>query len=606
MQESKPTTGSLVLYKSGPAQVTAVSDKIDLLLPGGKHKRVRPKDIMLLHPGPLVDLADLGGVTGDLEEVCELLSGETVGLDELAELLYGEYTPATAWGVWELVSDGLYFEGSSESIRARDADSVAKDIAARESKLAARREQEAFLERLGKGRCEAGDRDRLREVEKLALGQSQHSRILASLGKKETPESAHHMLLRLGVWESCYNPHPARAGVSLADPVFPGGALAGEARHDLTHLASYAIDDLGSDDPDDAVSLEGGRVWVHVADVAAMVSPDSDMDVEARNRAANLYLPEKTVHMLPPELTTRLGLGLEEISPALSFGFLLSAEARIEDLKILPSLVKVSRLSYEEVESRMGESPFSELMALARRFRDFRSEAGAANLELPEVRVRVSSHGGISITSTKRLDSRQLVTELMLMTGAAVAEYALENGIMIPYAVQPAPDTSERPVDLAGMFAYRRKFKPSRQTTQEASHSGLGLAAYARTTSPLRRYSDLLTHQQLRAHLTGVNPLSLAELSDRIAASESGAIAVRRAERLSNLHWKLIYLARCSGWEGEGVVVERQERRTLLLIPELALETRVPGVQDLQLNQSCQLRLSSVDIPDQIARFKLA
>lgn len=39
--------------------MTAVSDKIDIKLEGGKSKRVRSKDISLLHPGPVSALSEL-------------------------------------------------------------------------------------------------------------------------------------------------------------------------------------------------------------------------------------------------------------------------------------------------------------------------------------------------------------------------------------------------------------------------------------------------------------------------------------------------------------------------------------------------------------------
>ncbi|MCP4651637.1 MAG: RNB domain-containing ribonuclease, partial [PVC group bacterium] len=55
--------------------------------------------------------------------------------------------------------------------------------------------------------------------------------------------------------------------------------------------------------------------------------------------------------------------------------------------------------------------------------------------------------------------------------------------------------------DLAGMFACRRKLKPAVLQTIPEKHSGLGLEHYTRVTSPLRRYLDLLVHQQLRAYL---------------------------------------------------------------------------------------------------------
>ena len=63
------------------------------------------------------------------------------------------------------------------------------------------------------------------------------------------------------------------------------------ARQDLTAVEAFAIDDAGIADPDDAISVtqgEGGElnVWVHIADVGAVVMPGSVLDEAARRRGA--------------------------------------------------------------------------------------------------------------------------------------------------------------------------------------------------------------------------------------------------------------------------------------------------------------------------------
>lgn len=71
--------------------------------------------------------------------------------------------------------------------------------------------------------------------------------------------------------------------------------LPDEPRRDLTGLPAFAIDDEGNLDPDDALSLDGDRLWVHVADAAALIGPDSPADIEARARGATL-LPAGNHH----------------------------------------------------------------------------------------------------------------------------------------------------------------------------------------------------------------------------------------------------------------------------------------------------------------------
>ncbi len=592
-----------MLYKIRPAVVETVGEKIEIRFEDGKTKRVRDKDISLLHPGPGVDLGMLNDLKGNVEEAWELLEGEQASLEEVAELVYGEYTPTSAWATWKLLRDGLYFEGSVRNIRGRKADAVAADKAAREQKAREEQEWADFLERVANGRLEEQDRSRLGEVERVALGQTARSRVLSALNIAESPESAHAFLLRCGYWPASYNPWPARQGANLESPDLPVPPLEEESRRDLTHLEAWAIDDEGNTDPDDAISLEGDRIWVHVADVAALVKPDSHLDLAARARSANLYLPEGMVQMLPPAITDMLGLGLQEESVALSFGFRLNDDAEVEDIEITPSRIRVQRISYEEAEQRLEEDSFAPLHELTRRYRKARLGRSAAEIDLPEVSVKVID-GKVVIRPLPRLASRQMVTDAMLMAGEAAARFAMANDISIPYAVQPEPQEIRQPGTMSESHAYRRLFKPSNAAMSPGRHFGLGLDYYARATSPLRRYMDLVVHQQLRAFVTGGTPLPRDRVTERVA--EAGAVGgiIRRAERLSNLHWKLIWLKEQQGWQGDAVILALEERKAVVMIPELALETRIRRTEDMQPDQVVRLQVQEVDVPAQAVYFR--
>lgn len=603
MPDSAIRPGCLVLYKARPAIVSQVGDKIEIALEGGKSKRVRDKDVTLLHPGPVPGLTQLATPRPDIAETWELLGGEAIALPDLAELLFGEFTPASAWGTWELVADGLYFEGAPERIVGRSAGQVETLLAERAAKENAARDWERFLVHVAAGELEDDDRKRLAEVERVALGQAAASRILTHFGVQEQPVHAHRFLVKCGYWPAEHNPHPRRVGVILDTPDLPVPALPAEPRRDLTHLAAYAIDDVGNQDPDDAISIEGDRLWVHVADVAALVAPDSDLDLAARARAANLYLPEGIVGMLPAAVTTALGLGLAAESPALSFGFRLGA-AGVTDIEIVPSRVRVTRISYDAVDRQLDAAPFAAMRELTQAFRAQRLARGAAELELPEVSIRISD-GDILIRPLARLASRQMVTDAMLMAGEAAARFAQAAGLAIPHAVQAPPEALRQPQRLSEMFAYRRLFKPSQASSFPGSHFGLGLELYSRATSPLRRYLDLVTHQQLRAAITGGAPLAADAVGERIGASEAVSGLVRKAERLSNQHWKLAWLARHPQWRGEALVAALEERKAVLMVPELALEARVRLQDGMELDQSLRVAARTVDLPDQVALLRV-
>lgn len=616
MSDIQPPEASLVLYKAYPARVQRAGEKLILELPDGETARVRPKDVTLLHPGPCKSLAELRPPAGDMETAWEILAGGSTTLPELAELAYGAFTPAAAWAAWQTVSDGLYFRGTPEQITACTPDEVAHTRAARAAAAAEKAAWDAFLDRAKAGHVAPEDRRRLRDVEELALGRSEHSRVLRALGREETPENAHATLLELGCWDATVNPYPARHAVTLAPPALelparwrtPAQTPAAGPRRDLTMLPAIAIDDAWTDTPDDALSYDpdSGRLWVHVADAAALVEPDDPIDLEARGRGGSLYLPEAVVPMLPPAATPALGLGLAEVSPALSFGLDLDAEGRLVGVEITPSLVRVARLTYEEAEARLAEEPLRSLHRLTQAGEARRRGDGATSIDLPEVNVRVRD-GAISIQPIPALASRSVVENAMILAGEAAARYGSEHGIPLPFATQEAPDAAEDAggQSLAAMYARRRTFKRSQYRGAPAPHSGLGLTAYAQATSPLRRYLDLVVHQQLRAHLAGRPLLASEEILERIGAVEAALPGLRQAEQHSERHWTLVYLQQHPGWRGRAVLVDRRGRNSTLILPELALEAQLHLPGDPPLDSEVVLVLRSVDLPRLDARFRL-
>ena len=608
MLDTPISQGSFVLYKQRPARVLQAGERVELELEEGRPVKVRPKDVVLLHPGPLERLSDLRSLAspneGDLETAWELLAGGTTNLAELAELAFGDFTPSTAWETWQYIADGLHFRGTPEEVEARTVEAVEQERRARAARAAEKEAWEALIARVREGQTEPEDERYLKELDDRANGQRPDSRILRALGIADSPEKAHDLLLKLQRWDPTVNPYPLRLGVSLSQPDSALSSLPDEPRQDLTHLPAFAIDDEGNQDPDDALSLDGNRLWVHVADVAALVPPGSEADLEARARGANLYLPESTVTMLPAEATRQLGLGLSEVSPALSFGLDLSDDGRLVDVEVVPSWVRVTRTTYAEVSERLDEEPFKTMYHLAQLSEERRMEEEAISIELPEVKIIVQD-GEVSIEPLQPLPSRMLVSEAMVLAGEAVARFALERGLPFAFTTQPPPDTFERPTTLAEMFAVRKTLKRSQQTSIPAPHAGLGLEVYARATSPLRRYLDLVVHQQLRAFLRGDNTLGEEEVMERVGAAEAVTGGARQAERLARRHWTLVYLLQHPNWRGTGVLVDKRGTRGTVLIPELSLEIQLPVAETMLLDASVPLILTGVSLAELEAHFRI-
>lgn len=600
---------SLLLYKQRPARLVRAGDRLEIELESGEIIRVRSKDVTLLHEGPLSSLSELVPQEGEVQEAWEILAGEHTNLTELAELIYGSNTPVTAWSAWLQVAEGLYFEGSPGDIRARTVDEVAQKKLERDLAEANRRAWQAFIDRVRRGEIIQEDREFLRDVEDLAMGRTERSQTLRELGRSESPENAHALLLDLGVWDWTVNPYPTRLKVATRQPEVSIPPLPEEDRRDLMHLPAFAIDDQGTDTPDDAISLEGSRLWVHVADVAALVQPDSPLDLEARARGMSLHLPEGTVHMLPREIVSDLGLGLKEVSPALSFGIDLDDQGQVQGFEVVPSWVRVTRLTYQEAELMMGNEPFCRLEKLTDAVRARRRANDAVMIDFPEVKITVKE-GQVGIQPILPLRSRAMVEEAMILTGTETARFAVEQKLTLPFTQQEAVDSAARPASLqpetlSEMFALRRLMKRSQVRTQPAPHSGLGVAAYTQVTSPLRRYFDLIAHQQLRAYIKGAEPLNDSAVLERIGASEAVLGSVRQAELLSENHWTLVYLLQHPDWRGEGILVEKRGTVGTVIIPSLALETRIHISPNAAPDSRLILSVNRVNLPQCEVHFRV-
>jgi exoribonuclease-2 len=197
-----------------------------------------------------------------------------------------------------------------------------------------------------------------------------------------------------------------------------------------------------------------------------------------------------------------------------------------------------------------------------------------------------------------------MVRECMILAGEGAAHWALQNQAPFPFIAQEAGDLpSERLPGLAGAWQMRRCMRPRTISTKPAVHWGLGLDQYTQVTSPLRRYTDLLCHQQIRAFIKGGTLLSEEEVLLRISAAEAAALAAGRAERASRAHWTAVYLSDKKESSWEGVVLDRKGNRGVVFIPVLGLETQVNIRGNLEPNDPVGLVLKSVNISESAAVF---
>jgi exoribonuclease II len=625
-------TESLALYKNRPVIVTEIRDRIEIRLDDGSSLRVRDKDLVLLHEGPVKKLPQPAS-GGDFETARKMLSGQAgskLSWGELSELVFGEGGPEEALASWAEASKGRLFRIEEGLPQALDDEAVEREAQKRARKEGEAAERDSFIQRAKELRAKRkkgepgpafteGDSRFLSEIEALAYGKSVKSKACVDLGLPETPEAAQAFLISVGAWDESVNPHPYRAGCSLAAPRIPlGPGLEDLPRVDLRAMESWAIDNAWSNDPDDAIGWDGSSVWVHVADPASAILPGSSADEEALARGSTLYLPELTSPMLAEEALERFGLGLSDSSPALSFRIDLAGDGSISAVEAMCSTVRVRRASYGEADALMegdGAPGLLALSALAERRRARRAANGAVEIEMPEVHIMVVGEGRareILIEPLRRHASSALVRELMLLAGEAAARWAFERKLAFPFYGQEAPadmndlargkGLREGASSLASQFARRRLMRAGMWGPSPSAHRGLGLPFYAQVTSPLRRYQDLLGHMQIRAFLASEAglprlPLDADEVSRRCALAQAASAAARQAERASDEHWKTAYLARNPGWKGEAVLVGTAGGGAWqAFIPELGLETKLRPGSGRNLDDRIPVVLARVDI----------
>ena len=597
--------GTLVAYKGKPAKISAVTThKYDLSFSDGSSRKVREKDFRYIHPNfasvndqcPVADMS-----------VLEDLQAESLSLKELTEWLFDDYSSQNAWCTNLLADDGLYFFWNKDILILRSTEQIKVIEKQRQVKSLEIESLQRCVDNLQNKIVDERDSFWLSEIEKVALNQSRHTKVLSVLSIDNTPERAHQLLLKIKHWSELINPYPER------HKIYPNEEQTLDVkevtREDLTHIKSFAIDNSDSSEADDAISLDGERVWIHIADVASQVDIDSELDGYAQKRASNLYLPDQTIHMLPPNLSSLCSLGESEKSSALSVGFKM-IDCQISDIKILQSEIKVVKMSYEEADKALKEDKvLSKLNVLAKSHKAFRNENGAIKLDLPNVDVKIKNKK-VDIQIQIESESRKLVAEMMVIAGRVIAQYANEHEISMPFLTQEVGSFSEDIIqnkeNLTATQAFQatRCFKQSKITPKASLHAGLGLSCYVRVTSPIRRYLDLLTQQQLVRFINNQTTLDDTQIKQRITQVNAVISRVNKATRQSIEHFKCLFLKQTNNWRGKGIIVDLNGNKATLLIPEIAMITQLKLKSKAQLEDEIELRAVSINLENRSIDFK--
>lgn len=337
-------------------------------------------------------------------------------------------------------------------------------------------------------------------------------------------------------------------------------------RRDLRHLPFCTIDPVTAKDYDDAICFipETSTLYVAIADVSEYVHPFGAIDAEAIYRSFSIYLPHRSIPMLPSELSETL-CSLQENVDRLAYTFEIHIDPttyEMNSFELYESIIHSHRrFTYEEIDAYLqghlsaqndkeakALEYINDLNVLTRKLREKRMKKGY-NFRSSELEMRIDEEQNIISTEFAiETPSHALIEDCMLLANKAAASM-YERGVFRIHESPSPLKLQSLYTELAsiGIFvesqgsiketimaiqaeAERRNLvsevdtliiraqMQARYAPYNMGHFGLGFERYTHFTSPIRRYSDLIVHRLLKAIQAG--------------DSEEGSYVLRNIESL--------------------------------------------------------------------------
>ena len=325
--------------------------------------------------------------------------------------------------------------------------------------------------------------------------------------------SAVHLLDRCGALPSSHEYHlqkflfenfPKGTG-------FPSVELATWDELPMGAVNAFSIDDATTTEIDDAFSVEklsngNWRIGVHIAAPALGMPRDSDGDKIAAARLSTVYMPGQKITMLPDSVVQAFTLCADRICPALSMYIeveqatlsILNYESRVERVHVAANLrhdTLEPLFNEETLATGKLDYPYAEeltlLWHLVQKLEAGRGKSSDSQQQV-DYNFNIESKGlldghpndHVSITTRRRgspID--KVVSELMILVNCEWGKHLAEHGFPGIYRTQQGGKV--------------------RMSTVAAPHQGLGVAQYMWSSSPLRRYVDMVNQRQIIAMLRG-------------------------------------------------------------------------------------------------------
>ncbi|HEU4620775.1 MAG TPA: RNB domain-containing ribonuclease [Burkholderiaceae bacterium] len=442
---------------------------------------------------------------------------------------------------------------------------------------------------------------------------------------RESHTTPARLLLNAGAFVDARELHRAQFLVEWfpkgphADIALPKAA---DAKLPLSDVRAFSIDDSETTEIDDAFSVRfidenRVRVGVHIAAPGLSATPGDALDVLARKRMSTVYMPGEKITMLPDAIVNAYTLVEGGARPAVSLyadvdlasGECVASESRIERVPIEANLrhdVLDAVINEETLADTTTTFPFKAELQVLWRAAQFLSAQRERVRGKPEPRNRADFSFRVETIDGEervRIEQRRrdapldrLVAEWMIFVNSAWGRRLDDAGVPCIYRTQTQwarPGSKQSSV---------------RMTTVPAAHIGIGVTHYAWSSSPLRRYIDLVNQWQLLAVLRLQRPpfeKGSADLFAIIGAFDAAYAAYGDVQSRMERYWCLRWLAQ-EGAIGSGrrftAMVLREERVRFAELPLVAplagighlapgtkVEVDVLAVDDIDLTVECRL-----------------
>lgn len=386
------------------------------------------------------------------------------------------------------------------------------------------------------------------------------------------------------------------AGIGFDDHETHPSAIADLPDLPYTDIKAFSIDDASTTEIDDAFSvtplaLGSFRIGIHIAAPALGIAADSVLDKIAANRLSTVYLPGRKITMLPETVINRFTLAENTICPVLSLYLDVSddftvtaAESRIERISIAANLRHhVLEQHFNETALSRGtfDYAFSDELNLLWKFsckmENLRGKTNDTNNDKIDYSFEIDNEY-ITICERRRgspID--KVVSELMIYANTEWGKQLTGAGI-------------------AGIFRSQSNGKV-KMGTSPAPHQGLGVSQYAWSSSPMRRYVDLINQRQMIAMLRAESPPYSRESNALLIAIRDFEAAYgiySEFQRAMERYWCLRWLLQEHIQTSDGQVI----KENLVKLDRIPLIVRVPSLPELAPGTCVSLKISGIDLLD--------